>query len=141
MIYRPAGFTPTPWEVGISTFNDQKHISVVQTNDASKIVALCGFAGAEDELESVANALMISKLANRAASTDTGIEVTTEKMLSLCHTDATISIAAIAFEYGKLGFSQKDPEFRLLQQAARFIELARDSCENRFHRTQEKSAI
>lgn len=51
--------TPAPWNADVATFDEKQHIAVV-ANGGDKIVALCGFADAEDGFESDANAKLIA---------------------------------------------------------------------------------
>jgi len=51
------------WEVGVSTINnlsDKEHIVIACKENTSKIIASTGLAGAEDELESIANAQLMA---------------------------------------------------------------------------------
>lgn len=57
-------YTKGEWEVGVSdiigTGNDREHIVVGLKENLHKIIAATGFAGADDESESIANANLIS---------------------------------------------------------------------------------
>ncbi len=58
-------YTKGEWETGKGVLKgadryDQSHIMVVTKDNPGYIVAMCGYAGAEDENESIANAHLIA---------------------------------------------------------------------------------
>lgn len=55
-----SGHTKGPWDAGVSIWNGNEVFTAVSRKDTSIITAICGFTGAEDEEESIANAHLIA---------------------------------------------------------------------------------
>jgi hypothetical protein len=60
-------YTKGKWEAGTTVIDNLgKHIAVALVDNPHKIIALTGFVGADDEIESIANAELICALVNAA---------------------------------------------------------------------------
>lgn len=128
---RHPAHTTGAMETSLVRYDGKEHIAVVSSLDPDLIVALCGLAGADDELNSIANANRIAACLNACAGmTNEQVShglVSASTHSATAHQRDTLqhTLAAIAQEIELAGFQvggpAADPETDLNPRTARSL--------------------